>query len=567
VDMPTHSDTDSEQDYREVIGVSNEARALIPREDILEMDYESLLSLMGVGRYHYGVIMACAMSNAADAVEIMAISFVISAGKEDLNMSDFDEGVLTAAIFLGMMFGGWIWGSMADQARFGRKKVLFWSLLINGIFGLLSAVSVNFYMLLVVRFCGGLGVGGSIPVTFTYAAEFVPKEKRGMYLAMLAVSWPFAATMTALFAYAIIPNVSPQHLGSVTVESWRLFLIPCCVPAFAASLVFHQFVDHSPKWLIYTKHNYREASRVLIKIFNINNDGNSNRFDADLFDPNTLRSWALRDMDPESTLLVSSGSVSLQHVHDDLVIDEDGGGDGGKQPNGPLMVNQDAVHKSFSSGSSSPVRSRSSAAAVSWDGLRKVWVRTTLLFSPKHRRSHILASIVYFTLSFGFYGLAEWLPTYFGSKSDVNEYLSSIATSAAQFPGALMTGWILEYCCDRKVLLSLSVGLGASTIIAIPYLSNGMEIVALTCVFNGVTVCAWSTLDVITPELSPTNIRSTAFGFLCAVGRIGAILGNLTFGAFGHDDIASALTVCGILLAVGTASCTLLPSTKGISIK
>lgn len=149
------------------------------------MGYESLLSMIGVGKYHYGVILACAMSNAADAVEIVAISFVISAGKDDLGMSSLDEGILTAIIFLGMMFGGWIWGSMADQPKFGRKKILFYSLLVNGIFGLLSAFAVNFYMLLVLRFCSGLGVGGSIPVTFTYAAEFLPKEKRGLVVHLL----------------------------------------------------------------------------------------------------------------------------------------------------------------------------------------------------------------------------------------------------------------------------------------------------------------------------------------------------------------------------------------------
>ena len=144
------------------------------------MGYEDLLSMIGIGTYHYGVIAACALSNAADAVEIVAISFVISAAKDDLGMSDSQEGVLTAIIFLGMMFGGWIWGSMADQPRFGRRKILFYSLFINFLFGLISAFTVDYYMLLILRFCSGVGVGGSIPVTFTYAAEFLPKESRGI---------------------------------------------------------------------------------------------------------------------------------------------------------------------------------------------------------------------------------------------------------------------------------------------------------------------------------------------------------------------------------------------------
>ena len=73
--------------------------------------------------YHTWLIIKCGISNAADSVEIMAISFVISNAKDDLKMTDFDEGVLSAVIFVGMMLGGWIWGSLSDQKQLGRKNV------------------------------------------------------------------------------------------------------------------------------------------------------------------------------------------------------------------------------------------------------------------------------------------------------------------------------------------------------------------------------------------------------------------------------------------------------------
>jgi len=552
-----------------------ELDALIPnntrRQEILSMGYEALLSLIGVGRYHHFVIAACALSNAADAVEIVAISFVISAGKSDLGMSDLDEGILTAIIFLGMMVGGWTWGSMADQAQFGRRKILVYSLAINAVFGLLSATAVNFYMLLALRFCSGVGVGGSIPVTFTYAAEFLPKEKRGFYLAMLAVSWPFAATFTALLAYAIIPNVATLSLGALTVESWRLFLIPCSAPAFAAAFVFYQFMAASPKWLIYAKGDFAKASQILTDIYATNHKDNMEAFDAELFDPDTLREWVAKDnsdSDSDSLLKGQLGNVqnkkgstqiSLQKrsvgsdvdVDADVEIDTDGD-------------RQNSIEVALAMSAKSKSAQRSSTVSSS---LRRVWQKTKLLFSRQHRRSHVLAAAVWFTLSFAFYGLAEWLPSYFGNMSDIDEYTSSIAVSAAQFPGALLTCWLLDVCCDRKTTLALSIGLGALSISGIPWLHNGTQIVALTCVFNGITVCAWSALDVLSTELSPTEIRSTAYGFFSAMGRVGAIAGNLTFGAFGGDDIASALTICGVVLVAGTGCCLLLPSTKDVAIR
>ena len=362
---------------------------------------------------------------------------------------------------------------------------------------------------------------------------------------MLAVSWPFAATFTALLAYAIIPHVDTWQLGSLHIESWRLFLVPCSAPAFAASLVFWRWMEASPKWLIYAKHDYAQASQVLVALYAVNRDGDMDGFDAELFEPDTLRAWAQKDMgDADSLLVQRDAQISMQKRAEDADVDE----------RSDVDRHQEA-------------RALRTGSSLSMSSLQRVWQKTRLLFSAEHRRSHVLAALVWFTLSFAFYGLAEWLPSYFGAASDIDEYTSSLAVSAAQFPGAILTCWLLDVCCDRKTTLALSIGLGALSIAGIPWLDSGAEIVALTCVFNGITVCAWSALDVLSTELSPTHIRSTAYGFFSAMGRIGAIAGNLTFGAFGGDDIASALTICGVVMAIGTGCCLLLPSTKGVAIK
>ena len=229
-------------------------------------------------------------------------------------MSSTDEGILTAAIFLGMMLGGWVWGSMADQPKYGRIKVLQYSLFINALFGVLSSMAVNFYMLLFIRFVSGVGVGGSIPVTFSYASEFFDNNVRGKYLALVAVSWPVAAIFTSLLAWLIVDdpyNIFSFELFGTHIESWRIFLLPCAVPALASSIWFGYFSDNSPKFLIFNKGNYYQASKVLIKIAKrngtydrichrdgVSDDATSSDLDMDLdgasnvFDPATLRKFA-----------------------------------------------------------------------------------------------------------------------------------------------------------------------------------------------------------------------------------------------------------------------------------
>ena len=49
----------------------------------------------------------------------------------------------------------------------------------------------------------------------------------------------------------------------------------------------------------------------------------------------------------------------------------------------------------------------------------------------------------------------------------------------------------------------------------------------MLCLFSGLTVGGWNALDIVSTELFPTAVRSSAFGLLTAIARIGAILGIL----------------------------------------
>ncbi len=66
-------------------------------------------------------------------------------------------------IFSGMMFGGYIWGTLADI--YGRRAVLLVSLTVNGLGGLASSLSQSFPVFLVLRFVSGLGLAAHFSFT------------------------------------------------------------------------------------------------------------------------------------------------------------------------------------------------------------------------------------------------------------------------------------------------------------------------------------------------------------------------------------------------------------------
>jgi MFS transporter, VNT family, synaptic vesicle glycoprotein 2 len=66
------------------------------------------LNKIGFGKFHYLVLFICSLANAADAVEILCVSFILPSAECDLKMTSNDKGYLSACLFLGMMIGGYV---------------------------------------------------------------------------------------------------------------------------------------------------------------------------------------------------------------------------------------------------------------------------------------------------------------------------------------------------------------------------------------------------------------------------------------------------------------------------
>ena len=120
-------------------------------------DYEQVLQIVGFGWFHVLLLSGLGIALASDAVEILSISFILPflRQEDEFGLANWQSGLLSAIIFLGMLFGSYIWGGLSDIT--GRRKTLIVSLTVNGTFGALSSLSPNFYLLLLFRFISGMG--------------------------------------------------------------------------------------------------------------------------------------------------------------------------------------------------------------------------------------------------------------------------------------------------------------------------------------------------------------------------------------------------------------------------
>jgi putative MFS transporter len=224
------------------------------QEDGMAERVGDVIDRIGMGRFQRKLLWACGASWATDAMEVLLIGFAIPSLIADWNLSTQQAGLLASALFVGMLTGAWFWGAFSDYR--GRRFSFLATIGIDSIFGLLSAFAPNFAVLLILRFCTGFGVGGSLPVDYAIFSEFLPTRQRGRYLVYLESFWALGTIVAATLAWLIIPQF--PEMG------WRFLLAASAVPGL---IVFwlRRTIPESPRYLM-LQGREAEAQAVLARI-------------------------------------------------------------------------------------------------------------------------------------------------------------------------------------------------------------------------------------------------------------------------------------------------------------
>jgi putative MFS transporter len=219
------------------------------------LSLDPLVEQVGYGRFQRRLLWVCGLGWAADAMEVMLVSFALPAMAAEWSLSAAQKGLLATALFVGMLAGALIWGRLSDLI--GRKLGFMATIGIDSLFGLLSAFSPNFAVFLVLRMLTGFGVGGTLPVDYAVFAEFLPAKDRGKRLVLLESFWAFGTLAAAGLAWLVVP-----HLG------WRALFIVSAIPGVLLFAV-RSYVPESPRYLAVSGQQ-DEALQVLRNVAKIN---------------------------------------------------------------------------------------------------------------------------------------------------------------------------------------------------------------------------------------------------------------------------------------------------------
>ena len=124
-------------------------------EDGVVREYEDALKVVGFGLFQFLLMVINGAALSSEAFEILSVSYIVRVIRchDEFGVTDTQSALLSSVMFIGMLFGSFMWGGLSDVS--GRRFTLLTSMSVNGAFGLMSAFAPNFPTFVVFRFVSG----------------------------------------------------------------------------------------------------------------------------------------------------------------------------------------------------------------------------------------------------------------------------------------------------------------------------------------------------------------------------------------------------------------------------
>lgn len=140
-----------------------------------------------------------------DYYEVFLMTMLVIPIAKDFGLSTGQVSVIFAIQLLFLGIGGVGFGLLAD--RFGRKRILFWTIVIFALATFARAFAPDYALLLVLTAVAGLGIGGEYGVGQTLVAEVTPTHRRGWYSGLLYGGIYIGIMMGAVVGGYVLPEV------------------------------------------------------------------------------------------------------------------------------------------------------------------------------------------------------------------------------------------------------------------------------------------------------------------------------------------------------------------------
>ena len=189
-----------------------------------------------MSRRQLSTILLCGIVVVLDGFDTQCMGFLVPVISDDLSVPLAAFGPVLSAALVGLMIAAMASGPIAD--RWGRRWVVIVSVVVFGVFALLSARARTLQELMLLRFLTGLGLGGAMPNAVALTSEYTPKRLQAIVVGAIFVGMPAGALIASQAAAFMIP-----HWG------WRSIFVLGGVLPLALAVVLIAVLPESEEWV------------------------------------------------------------------------------------------------------------------------------------------------------------------------------------------------------------------------------------------------------------------------------------------------------------------------------
>ena len=204
-----------------------------------------------VNSYGWKAVIGSSIGYAMDGFDLLILGFMLSLISGDLGLTTGQAGSLVTWTLVGAVIGGLVFGSLSD--KFGRVRVLTWTIVLFAVFTGLCAFAQGYWDLLIFRTIAGIGLGGEFGIGMALAAEAWPAQHRAKATSYVAIGWQIGVLAAAILTPLLLP-----HIG------WRGMFMVGVIPALVAWIFRSRL--HEPEIFVQAQENQEDSQKNSFKL-------------------------------------------------------------------------------------------------------------------------------------------------------------------------------------------------------------------------------------------------------------------------------------------------------------